>query len=190
MVNPAIPEIDLQGGETIAAGGFNFRVLWAPGHSPGQICLYEPGQKVLLSGDHILAMVTPNIGLNPQSSPDPLHDYLDSLNAIKKLDITLILPGHGKPFTGLEARIEELFQHHEDRCAEILRALDSTPKTAYQVADVITWIPELGGVNLSQLESWERRIAVLETLAHLEAMKNDGKLDKITKGDIIYYRRK
>jgi glyoxylase-like metal-dependent hydrolase (beta-lactamase superfamily II) len=190
MVNPAIPDISLHGGETIAVGGFSFHVIWAPGHSPGQICLYEPEQKVLFSGDHVLAMVTPNIGLNPQSSPDPLHDYLNSLATIKKLDITLILPGHGRPFTGLKTRIEELFQHHEARNAEILRALDSTPKTAYEVADIITWMPELGGVNLSKLETWDRRIAVLETLAHLEAMKNDGKLDKITKADIIYYQHK
>jgi glyoxylase-like metal-dependent hydrolase (beta-lactamase superfamily II) len=190
LVTPVIPDVDLHGGETITVGTFSFRVLWSPGHSPGQICLYEPEQKVLLSGDHILAEVTPNIGLNPQSGPDPLHDYLNSLSTMKKLDTTLILPGHGRPFTGLNTRIEELFHHHEERCAEILRALNSTQRTAYQVATMITWMPETGGVNLSKLEPWDRRIAVMETLAHLEAMKNEGKLDKITKGDIIYYQPK
>jgi glyoxylase-like metal-dependent hydrolase (beta-lactamase superfamily II) len=190
VVNPTMPDVSLQGGETITIGAFSFRVLWSPGHSPGQICLYEPRQKVLFSGDHILADITPNIGLNPQSGPDPLHDYLNSLSTMKKLDTALILPGHGHPFTGLNTRIEELFKHHEGRCSEILRALNSTPKTAYQVATMITWMPEMGGVNLSQLEPWDVRIAVIETLAHLEAMKNDGKLDKITRDAIIYYQPK
>ncbi|HEY79346.1 MAG TPA: MBL fold metallo-hydrolase [Dehalococcoidia bacterium] len=190
LVTPITPDIDLYGGETITVGTFSLRVLWAPGHSPGQICLHEPGQKLLFSGDHILADITPNIGLNPQSSPDPLHDYLNSLSTMKKLDAALILPGHGQPFTGLDTRIEELFHHHEERCSEILRALNATPKTAYQVATMITWMPEMGGAKLSKLESWDRRIAVMETLAHLEAMKNDGRLDKITKGDIIYYQPK
>jgi glyoxylase-like metal-dependent hydrolase (beta-lactamase superfamily II) len=187
VVNPIIPDVSLNGGETINVGNFSFRVLWAPGHSPGQICLYEAGHKVLLSGDHILAEITPNIGLNPQSGPDPLHEYLNSLNTMKELDTTLVLPGHGKPFSGLNARIEELFQHHEERCSEILKLLNSTPKTAYQLATMMTWKPETGGVRLNQLEPWDSRIAVMETLAHLEAMKNDGRLDKITRDDIIYY---
>ena len=106
---PTYPDITLHGGETIATGKFTFQVLWTPGHSSGHICLYEPGEKVLISGDHILPTITPNVGSHPQSIENPLGRYLNSLNDLKRLDIRLILPGHESPFTRLKPRINE---HH------------------------------------------------------------------------------
>ena len=68
FIAPIQPDITLNGGETISTGIFTFQVLLTPGHSPGHICLYEPTKKVLLSGDHILPTISPNIGLHPQFS--------------------------------------------------------------------------------------------------------------------------
>jgi glyoxylase-like metal-dependent hydrolase (beta-lactamase superfamily II) len=61
FVVPAMPDTTLHDGETISTGIFTFRVVWTPGHSSGHICLYEPDKKILLSGDHILPSITPNI---------------------------------------------------------------------------------------------------------------------------------
>lgn len=190
FVTPTLPDITLHGGETITHGSFSFQVLWTPGHSPGHICLYEPQRKVLLAGDHILPTITPNIGLNPQSSPDPLNDYLNSLNSMKQLETELILPGHEQPFTGLKQRIEQIIQHHGERNSEILGILNATAKTAYQIANKITWLRDTGGISWNDLGLWDKRMAVMETLAHLEAMRTDGKLDKLVRDDIIYYQQK
>ncbi len=188
FVTPILPDVTLHGGETITLGSFSFHVLWTPGHSPGHISLYEPQQKVLLSGDHILPNITPNIGLHPQSSPNPLNDYLNSLNAIKRLEVSLVLPGHEQPFTNLEQRIEQLVQHHGERNSEILRVLNAKPKTAYHIATEITWMRDIDGASWDDLASWDKRMAVLETLSHLEAMRADEKLEKFARDDIIYYR--
>lgn len=187
-VTPTLPDATLRGGETFTFGSFSFQALWTPGHSPGHICLYEPQQKVLFSGDHILPNITPNIGLHPQSGPDPLNDYLNSLSAMRQLDTELVLPGHEQPFTGLEPRIEQIIQHHQARSQEILRILNTTPKTAYQLATEITWMRDAGSVKWDDLKSWDKRMAVSETLSHLEAMRTDGKLDKLTRDGIIYYQ--
>ncbi len=188
FVTPIMPDITLHGGETITIGSFNFQVLWTPGHSPGHISLYEPERKVLVSGDHILPTITPNIGLHPQSSPDPLDDYLNSLESMKQLEVSWVLPGHEHLFTDLRQRIEQLFRHHEERNSEILVALDTKPKPAYQVATEITWKGDTGGANWDKLDPWDKRIAVLETMSHLEAMRAARKLDRFVRDDIIYYR--
>jgi len=188
FVTPTTPDITLRGGETISLGSFTFQVLWTPGHSPGHISLYEPQQKVLIAGDHILPNITPNIGLYPQSSPNPLDDYLNSLKSIKQLEVSLVLPGHEYTFSNLKQRIEQIFHHHEERNSEILGALNTKPKTAYQVASEITWMRDIGGASWDKLGPWDKRIAVLETMAHLEAMRANRKLDKLTRDDIIYYR--
>ena len=185
---PVLPDTTIQGGEVIPVGSFTFRVLWTPGHSPGHICLYEPVKKILISGDHILPNITPFIELHPHSSDNPLNDYMESLNAVKPLDVNLILPGHGNPFKGLQSRIEEITRHHEQRNSEILEVIGAEPKTAYQVANEITWMPELGGVSWRDLAPGDRSMAVSETMSHLESMRFRGKLDKVNKGGIIYYR--
>jgi len=114
-VSPTMPDVMLQGSETISTRLFNFQVIWTPGHSPGHICLYEPVKKVLFSGDHLLPTISPHIGFHPQSSKNPLGDYINSLNKIKQLDVNLVLPGHEKPFTNLATRIEGLIKHHTQR---------------------------------------------------------------------------
>jgi glyoxylase-like metal-dependent hydrolase (beta-lactamase superfamily II) len=187
FVAPALPDVTLYGGETITTGYFSLKVLWTPGHAPGHICLYEPTRKILFSGDHILPTITPHIGLHPQSSSNPLRDYLDSLNQLKQLDVKLVLPGHENPFTNFKPRIEEIIQHHNQRNSEILSALKANPKTAYQIATEITWMSDINGVSWDKLGSWDKRMAILETLSHLEAMRAMGKLDKFTRDDIIYY---
>ena len=45
------------------------------------------------------------------------------------------------------------------------------------------------GVGWQELASWDRRLAISETIAHLESMRIDGKLEKITKNSSIYYQR-
>ena len=188
FVTPILPDVTLYGGETITTGYFNFKVLWAPGHSPGHICLYEPNRKILFSGDHILPTITPHVGLHPQSSSNPLGDYLHSLNTLKQLDVKLVLPGHEHPFTDLKSRIEELIQHHKQRSSEILSTLNTKPKTAYHIATEITWMSDTSGVGWVKLDAWNKRMAVSETLSHLEAMKANKEVDKFVRDDIIYYR--
>ena len=188
FVTPCLPDVTLYGYENITTGYFSLKVLPTPGHAPGHICLYEPTRKILFSGDHILPTITPHVGLHPQSSSNPLGDYLDSLNRLKQLDVKLVLPGHEHPFTDFKPRIEELIQHHKQRNLEILSALKANPKTAYQIATEITWMHDINGVGWDKLGPWDKRMAVLETLSHLEAMRAMGEIDKFTRDNIIYYR--
>lgn len=188
FVVPAMPDTILHGGETISNGLFSFEVLWTAGHSPGHISLYEPNRKILISGDHILPTITPNIGLHPQSGDNPLDDYLDALNAVKKLDIKIVLPGHENPFTGLKSRVDELFQHHTQRKSEIMRSINTKPKTACQIATEIPWMLDMGGARWEDLTPRDKRLAVLETIAHLESLRVERKISKVSNDGVIYYQ--
>jgi glyoxylase-like metal-dependent hydrolase (beta-lactamase superfamily II) len=184
---PALPDITLHDGGTVGTGKFTFRVIWAPGHSSGHICLYEPEAKILLSGDHILPKITPNISLNPQSIENPLNRYLKSLREIRQLDVKLTLPGHDRPFTRLVPRIDEIIRHHDQRNEEILEVMGTSTRTAYQLAQRIKW----GDNNTWQdLPPFHKRMAVFETLAHLEMMAGESRVDKLPRRGIIYYGQK
>jgi glyoxylase-like metal-dependent hydrolase (beta-lactamase superfamily II) len=187
LVVPTPPDTTLHDGEIINTGAFTFRVIWSPGHSSGHICLYEPDKKVLLSGDHILPKITPNVGLHPQSIENPLGRYIESLRQIRKLDVELTLPGHDQPFTHLKARIDEIINHHNQRNLEILGTLALGAKTAYQIAQEITWGDNSGW---NDLPPFHQRMAIFETLAHLEMMAAESRVNKLSRKGIFYYKQK
>ena len=185
---PAQPDILLNGDETIASGIFNLKVIWTPGHSPGHICLYEPTQKILFSGDHILPVITPNISLSLYSDGNPLGDYLKSLLTVKNLAVALVLPAHETVFSNLSERVEEILHHHKMRSAEILKVLNHNEMTAYQISNLVTWMPEQRGVNFVDLMPIAKLAAISETLAHLKAMSIEKKVVSINHDSIVYYK--
>ena len=187
FIMPAYPDIRLRDGDTVTTGEFTFRVVWTPGHSSGHICLYEPDKKILLSGDHILPRITPNISVHPQSIENPLGRYIDALKEVRLLDVELALPGHDEPFNNVTARIDTIIEHHIQRNMEILIALQQETKNTYEVAQDITWGT---GSKWPDLPAFHQRMAVFETRAHLEMMTSEGYLDVLPRKGIIYYRQR
>ena len=190
-VQIAYPDQTLDGGEEIACGRFNFKVVWTPGHSAGHICLYDQSHKVLLSGDHVLPRITPSIGLHVRAASNPLADYLDSLRLIGRLEAELVLPGHGDPFAGLPERAAELIQHHQQRLEEVLGLLPidgngQTGWTAFELARGMRWSSRRDWDDLS---SFERRLAVTEALAHVELLHARGQVCKRFAEGIVSYAR-
>jgi glyoxylase-like metal-dependent hydrolase (beta-lactamase superfamily II) len=184
-----LPDVILTDGDSISVGDFHLQVVWTPGHSPGHICFHEPERKLLFVGDHVLSVITPNISLQPLSRNNPLADFISSLGKIRPFDVTLALPAHEHVINDLPARIDEIIEHHEVRNQEILVALKDEPMTAFHIAGHITWMPEFGGVHFNDLASPDRRMAVSETLAHLEAMRVNDRVVRTDQKEIIYYRR-
>jgi len=84
-----------------------------PGHADGHRALLRDG--ILVAGDTLLGSITPNVGLYPASRPDPLADYLGSLERIIELEPRLALPGHGDPIADPAGRAHELIAHHDAR---------------------------------------------------------------------------
>src|SRR6059058_5122802 len=120
VVKTAEPSVQLDGAEHIEMGRHSLRVEWTPGHSPGHICLYSASTGLLFAGDHVLPELSPNIGLHPQSTPDPLHEYLDGLRRVAAYKPRLVLPAHGRPFSDVGGRVETLVEHHRRRMERVM----------------------------------------------------------------------
>ncbi len=131
--------VTVREGDEIAAGDYSFRCIETPGHTRGHLCLYEADRKILISGDHILRDITPNISLW-FGEEDALKEYLESLDKVSLLDVGLVLPGHRRIITDCKGRIEELKRHHRVRADEALSILDGGATDAYRVASRITSI--------------------------------------------------
>ncbi|MFO8101934.1 MAG: MBL fold metallo-hydrolase [Dehalococcoidia bacterium] len=185
LLVPAVPERGLKDGEVISTGIFDLEVVWTPGHCPGHICLYESSKRILFSGDHILPVTTPNISIHMEGIGDPLGDYLASIRRIQHLDMDLGLPAHEDIYTDLAGRVDELLAHHEVRKGEIIEALDSGPKTAFEISARITWME--GEMPWEEMLPIDKRIAVSEALAHLESLREEQRISKYQEGELYYY---
>lgn len=180
LVKPADPTVQLDGAEEVAMGRHTMHVEWTPGHSPGHVCLFEKESGLLFAGDHILPELSPNIGLHPQSTPDPLHDYLEGLRRMAALGPRQVLPAHGRPFATIASRVEALTRHHRRRFDQILEIVDQDEKSGWQVA-LELWGPR---ENL-----YEKRLALQEGLAHLQALAVEGRVVKsVTPGSVRWRR--
>jgi glyoxylase-like metal-dependent hydrolase (beta-lactamase superfamily II) len=187
LVVPTMPDQLLRGGEHLSTGEFELEVIHTPGHSIGHICLYEPQRKLLFSGDHVLPDITPVVGLHAQSGANPLGDFINSLKEVEKLEVNFVLPGHGAAFSGLKQKVWDILYHHEQRLREITTAIRDDLKTAYQIAKEVTWAPQEGGVDFDKLGPFDKRLALMETLAHLELLIAEGKAEKIIEDDKILF---
>jgi glyoxylase-like metal-dependent hydrolase (beta-lactamase superfamily II) len=142
--------------------GWSVEVL--RGHADGHIVLHRDG--VLIAGDTILARISPVVGLFPNSRPDPLGDYLETLDRIEAIAPRVAYTGHGPSIEDAAARAGELREHHRERIDRTEAALGTGPVNAWQVSFELFPADLAGG---------QRRFAVAETLAHLERLVFEGR---------------
>ena len=179
------PDKVVWGGERLPIGRFEFEVWWTPGHSPGHICFLERDKKFILTGDHVLPTITPNVSLHPQQQGNPLGDYIASLQRLEELDVKNVLPAHEYTFTGLKARLRSIEQHHEERLNEMLAVIGDGPATAWRVAGGVKWVTG----TLDSFSPWMQRAALGETLSHLEYLVIEGRLTKFMEDGVQYYKK-
>ena len=171
-------------GDKIDIGSYSFSCVDTPGHTPGHMCLYEADKKILVSGDHILFDITPNISYWPEIK-DSLRDYLASLDKVYPLDVNRILPGHRSLINDHRGRIQELQEHHKARLKETVSALEDGGKTAWEVAPHITW--DIDAKSWEQFPSPQKWFAIGETLTHLIYLETDGKVRRTMKEDKVIF---
>jgi len=171
-------------GDYILISDFQFRCIETPGHSPGHMCLYEANKKILISGDHILFGITPNLLSWPEME-DSLSNYLASLDKVYFYDVSLVLSGHRKIWYDHRKRINELREHHQHRLHEVLSALEYGKRNAFQVASLISW-----DINYNRWKSFpplQKWFAVGETLAHLNYLEQKGLVRRNIQQNNIYF---
>ena len=178
---PAVPSQyrRLLDGDVLTIGAHQWRCISGYGHAPEHISLYCEQAGVLIGGDMMLPRISTNVSvyeLEPESNP--LKQFLDSIDKFRTLPAdTLTLPAHGKPFTGLYARIEQLHEHHRDRLAEVMQACHARPCSA---ADILAVLFK------RELDLHQTTFAMGESIAHLHLLWFEGRLRRSLDAHGVY----
>jgi glyoxylase-like metal-dependent hydrolase (beta-lactamase superfamily II) len=180
------PSIDvlLEDEETVKLPGLDLSVVWTPGHSPGHSCFYEPGQRLLFSGDHVLPRITPQVAVFRQDEGNPLEVFLRSLDRLDRYDVDEVLPAHEYRFRGLGERLSDMARHHTRRLAELFAAVRNSPgSTAWRLCERLSW-----SRPWAEFDTMNKRFALGETLAHLALLESRGEVRSTTReGTVAWY---
>jgi glyoxylase-like metal-dependent hydrolase (beta-lactamase superfamily II) len=171
-------------GDVVSVDRYRFRCVETPGHTWGHLCLYDEDQRLLVSGDHVLGDITPNISVW-SSFENPLDIYLKSLDKVSTLAVDLVLPGHRRAFPGLKGRIEELKRHHEIRADEVLDILKDGAMNPLQVAARMTW--DMTYRTFDEFPVQQKWFAGGEAVAHLRYLEEKGLVQQESRGNQMVY---
>jgi glyoxylase-like metal-dependent hydrolase (beta-lactamase superfamily II) len=91
-IPPSVPAVELAEGGEVRFGAVRLRVMHTPGHTEGSVCLYEPDEGLLFSGDTLFAGGWGRVDL-PGGDPDAMAESLSRFLDLE--DGVQVFPGHG-----------------------------------------------------------------------------------------------
>jgi glyoxylase-like metal-dependent hydrolase (beta-lactamase superfamily II) len=168
-----LPDRDLVTGVEVETDLGTWQVHETPGHAPSHVVLHQPDRGLLLSGDHLLGRVS--LYYDYGYTPDPAGEFLDSLDVVDRLDVQLVLAGHGRPVRDAHALIEANRRAVGERIERVRRAISDGPRTPFDV------VPELleAEPDSPMMVNW----GLSETLCYLRHLERRGEAEKIDDAD-------
>ncbi len=175
-VKPVAPTALVGSGDRIVVEEVTWRIVDAPGHSPGGICLFDDDTRVLIAGDAVQGTGTAATGVAFYFEAET---YLETLERISSLSPGTIIAGHpflkGHECVLRDAAVETLlteskraFRRYDEILLESLRAADG-PVTYESLSH-----------SLASLESVDWSPAALYTTrAHLRRLRALGDVGKV-----------
>ena len=169
MSGPLRPARDLLPGVVVETDLGPWNVYETPGHAPSHVVLHQPGRRLLISGDHVLGRIS--LYFDHGWTPDPVGEFLASLDVVDGLDVRLTLSGHGRPFTDLHGHLEGNRALIRERIDGVLAAIaERGEATAYDL------LPAVYGERLMpETAAW----LLTKMLCYLEHLELGGRVRRL-----------
>lgn len=117
----------LAGGETLLLGDLEWQALAAPGHDPHSLILYCRSERILISADALwqngFGVIFPEL-----DGESGFAEVRDTLELIAGLDLRLVIPGHGAPFTDVRQALATAFARIDYLAADPARNAQNAVK--------------------------------------------------------------
>ena len=185
-LNSPVDFTNVKEGDQIEIDDYIFELVSIPGHTPGQMGLYEKNHKLFFGGDHILDSITPNIGFWGLED-NFLAVYFNSLAKVYKMNIDYLFSSHRKIMRDHKKRIDELLVHHRERLNEILEVLGKDQLTVRDIASRMTW--RIRAKSWEDFPGPQKWFASEEAMAHLQHLYIIGKIDRKLKDGKLYFNK-
>ncbi|MCB0828357.1 MAG: MBL fold metallo-hydrolase [Solirubrobacterales bacterium] len=161
----------LSHGSYLELGNRRLKVLHRPGHSPSDTVFHDEERRMAFGGDHLLSHISSNPLISTPLDGSPgrtrsLIDYNASMAETRKMDLDLMLSGHGDPILDHVALIDRRFAAEKRRLEKIFGIIEQRPRPAHAIAEAI-W----GNVALTQAY-----LTLSEVIGHTDILLEQGRI--------------
>jgi glyoxylase-like metal-dependent hydrolase (beta-lactamase superfamily II) len=165
-LNP--PETVLAEGTVLTVDGLDYHALHTPGHASDHVCFFRASDRVLFTGDMVVGKGTVVI-----APPDgDMAVYLATLERLRGLKASVLLPGHGDPILDPDAKLTEYLSHRLQREAQVLDCM----RDGMESVDAIV------ACLYRDVDPRLHPIAAQQVLAHLLKLRAEGRVVDTTTG--------
>ena len=117
----------LSPGDALALGGLRWQALAAPGHDPHSLIFYCPEAGILISADALwengFGIIFPEL-----DGESGFAEARATLDVIAGLDVKLVIPGHGAPFTDVQKALSNAYSRVDYLAADPARNAQNAVK--------------------------------------------------------------
>ena len=177
IAKPIPPDRNLVPGVEVETDRGTWQVIETPGHAPSHVCLHEPESGIVISGDHLLGRIS--LFFDYGHTPDPVAEFEGGLAELERLEhTTLCLAGHGRPFRGLDGKIEAHREELAGQRERVRAAIGDEPRSAFDV------VPDL--VGCENLNAATAAWGIQLSLAYLDHLTLRGDLERVDGEDGVH----
>ncbi len=120
----------------------NWRIFETPGHASSHLVLFDEKSGTLIGGDLILADISPNPLVEPpyvgeSDRKKSMLEYIHSIEKMKRLPITRVLPGHGDIVENVHELLETRLKQQDKRANKVEGFLKEKSATAYEICQFL-----------------------------------------------------
>jgi glyoxylase-like metal-dependent hydrolase (beta-lactamase superfamily II) len=169
IAGPIEADRDLLDGVRVSTDLGDWVAYETPGHSPSHVCLFQPERRLLISGDHLLGRIS--LYFEYGYSPNPVGEFLGSLDVVQRLGARLCLAGHGRTFADVHAHIEGNRSLVHEELGKVLAAVQEEPLTAFEV---------VGRVYGESLSAQNAHWLLSQTLGYLTQLESTAAVSRIS----------
>ncbi|MDC3093078.1 MBL fold metallo-hydrolase [Paracoccaceae bacterium] len=163
--------------EIITINGVDWTVSMGNGHAPEHATFWSKELNMVLAGDQVLPGISSNLGVYPtEPNADTVGDWINSCKKFLELasDEHVVLPGHGRLFSGLPRRLVQLIENHESALKRIKESLEAEPKTAVELFKTIF---------KRDINKREYMLALHEAVGHVNHLRKTGLVNRHIRQD-------
>lgn len=174
-------------GNKFSYGDYEFHAISLPGHTLGQLGLYEPNKHIVLSGDHLIKGLAPIVGTS-YANEHLLEQYFRSLDLFKSVYRTCtIYPAHGNSFTNPSLVATDITTAYRKKLLEIQHILMNSAE-ALTVQEVAFRV--YGVYNLpTEANSFFKIKSILsKTFSCLEYLYDQKYCERMERDGMFFYR--
>jgi glyoxylase-like metal-dependent hydrolase (beta-lactamase superfamily II) len=182
-IEPLEPDRYLRDGDLVRIEGYDLEVVHTPGHCPEEVVFWQPEQRELLSGDHLLPDITPVTLLDVPATRTAdrsrsLIRYNDSLTRVEQLPARRAFPSHGDVILNHRKLIAGYRLHQEKRKKRMLRSLQDGGLSPF----------ELGRRMFPRVWRNQLHLVLSEVIGHLDVLESDGEVEVFEHEGVLRYR--